>query len=71
MKKAKDFRDMTVDELESLHSDYSKELFQLRNQLKFDKKLEKPHLIAHKRKEIARLLTIKQQKQNANQKQRA
>jgi large subunit ribosomal protein L29 len=65
MKKAKDFRDMSVEELESTYTDQCKELFQIRNQLKHDKKLEKPHTIKLVKKEIARLLTVLKEKQRA------
>jgi len=67
MKKAKEFRDMSVEELESTYSDQCKELFQLKNQLKHDKKLEKPHTIKQSKKEIARLLTVLNEKQRVQQ----
>lgn len=65
MKKAKEYRDMSIDELDAAYHDKCKEKFHLVNQLKHDKKLEKPHMIVHTRKEIARLLTVKNEKLNA------
>jgi large subunit ribosomal protein L29 len=65
MKKAKDFRDLSLDELEATHSDARKELYNLINESKHSKKLEKPHLIPLKKKEIARLLTVMHEKRLA------
>jgi len=48
---------MAVEELELMLEDDQNELFELRNQAK-QEKTEKPHLIRHKRKDIARLKTI-------------
>lgn len=67
MKKARDFREMSSEELEAEYSEKCKELFQLRNQFKHDKKLEKPHLISHTKREIARLLTVLNEKQRVQQ----
>ncbi len=44
-------------------ADLDREIFNLRNELATQRKLEKPHLIKEKRKEKARLLTILTQKQ--------
>jgi large subunit ribosomal protein L29 len=63
MKKANDFRDQTLDELDATYRDLRKTLFQLVNELRHEKKLEKPHLIRQTKKEIARLLTIVSEKQ--------
>jgi large subunit ribosomal protein L29 len=64
MGKAKDFRDMSIDELEALKNDTQKELYLLVNEYKLTKKLEKPHLIGQKKKNIARLLTVLTEKQS-------
>lgn len=56
MTKAQEFRDQTVEELEALYNDYSKELFQMRNKTR--EELKKPDQIFKKRKDIARILTI-------------
>lgn len=65
MKKAIEFRDMSNEELEATYQDLLKEVFHLRNEFKQSRKLEKPHLIPEKKKEIARLLTVKHEKQLA------
>lgn len=63
MKKASELRDQSIDELLATCQDLRKKLFELTNQLKQDKKLEKPHLIRQTKKEIARILTIVSEKQ--------
>lgn len=63
MKKAKDFRDQSLEELEATLRDMRKTQFDLINQRTQDKKLEKPHLIRQTKKEIARLLTVISEKQ--------
>jgi large subunit ribosomal protein L29 len=67
MLKAKDLRDQSFEELEMRYSETKKELFELVNNMKHTKKLEKPHLISEKKRDIARLLTIMHQKKQANQ----
>ncbi len=67
MSKAKDYRDMSVEELNALVTDTQKELFLLVNEHKLTKKLEKPHLIWSKKKDIARLLTVLTEKQSQAQ----
>jgi large subunit ribosomal protein L29 len=42
--------------------DLDREIFQLRNELATQRKLEKPHLIKEKRKQKARILTLLTQK---------
>ena len=66
MTKASNLRDMTVEELEASLTDLSKELYNLLNEMKRAKKLEKPHLLKQKRKEKARLLTILHEKQSVH-----
>jgi|EndMetStandDraft_7_1072992.scaffolds.fasta_scaffold730385_2 large subunit ribosomal protein L29 len=65
--KAKEMRDKTLDELEATYSDTRKELFQLVNEMQRSKKIDKPHLLRQKRKNIARLLTVITEKQSAKQ----
>lgn len=60
--KAQEFRDASIEELHATYDDYCKELFNLRSQQKQEKKLEKPHRIPQKRKDIARLLTVLREK---------
>lgn len=62
MPKAKELRDQSKEELEALYADLSKEIFELRNELKTTRKLEKPHLIRLKKKDRARVLTVLQEK---------
>ncbi len=62
MLKAKELRDQTVEELELMYHDTMHELYELVYQAKMEKP-EKPHLMRHKRKLIARLLTVLKEKQ--------
>lgn len=67
MTKANEYRDMSIEELDALYIDIRKELFALVNEMKKAKKIEKPHLINEKKKDIARLLTVLTEKQSAAQ----
>lgn len=67
MLKAKDLRDQSIEELEASYTEQCKELYELVNALKLTKKVEKPHLIHQKKKDIARLLTIINEKQSSKQ----
>ena len=58
MAKAKELRDQPQEELKALYQDLSKELFQMRNEMKVTRKLEKPHLVRIKKKDRARVMTI-------------
>ena len=58
MAKAKELRDQSQEELKALYQDLSKELFQLRNEMKVTRKMDKPHLIRSKKKDRARVMTI-------------
>jgi large subunit ribosomal protein L29 len=62
-KKANEFRDLSVAELEAAHLEARKNLFEMVNEAQREKKVEKPHRIREKRKEIARLLTLITEKQ--------
>ncbi len=66
MAKAKDLRDQSVEELEAAYNDCCAELFELRNKRMLEKKLEKPHLIRHKKLQIKRLLTVIREKELQN-----
>jgi large subunit ribosomal protein L29 len=61
MKKPSDFRGMTVDELRQEEANYRKELFNLNFQ-KVTGELENPMRIRHLRKDIARVLTVMNEK---------
>lgn len=67
MAKAKDYRDQSAQELEATYEDTRKELFQLRNEVRRTKKVDKPHLFRQKKKDLARLLTVLNEKHLASQ----
>ena len=60
MKKNKE--EASVKEMQAQVHDLDREIFQLRNELATQRKLEKPHLIKEKRKQKARILTLLTQK---------
>lgn len=62
MAKANELKDQTVDELKAMFQDLSKEIYQLKNEIKLTKKVEKPHLVRAKKRERARVLTFLRQK---------
>lgn len=66
MLQAKEMRDQSTDELQALVYDTRIQLFSLINEKKQTKKLETPHLIREKKRDIARLLTVLAEKR-ANQ----
>jgi large subunit ribosomal protein L29 len=63
MAKPNEFRDQSVEELIARENDLRKEIFAMRNKHSQDKKLEKPHELRMKRKDLARLLTILREKE--------
>jgi large subunit ribosomal protein L29 len=63
MAKKTDLKDQSIDELKAKANELDRDIFDLRNELAFNRKIEKPHLIKAKRKEKARILTILTQKQ--------
>lgn len=65
MYKAKELRDQSLEELEATYDRSCRDLFNLINQFKSQKKREKPHEIKHAKKNIARLLTVISEKRNA------
>lgn len=71
MTKLKEFRDLSTVELDVSLKDTRKELFNLINEWQRTKKLEKPHQLRTKRKEIAQLLTVMTEKQNEQPKAKA
>ena len=62
--KVKDLRGLSLQELELKKEALEKELFELR-QKKLTGQLDKPHLFKLTRKQIARILTLKKEKENA------
>ncbi len=59
-------KDLTVEELEIMHKDLSKDLFELSNEIMRSRKIEKPHLVQAKKKQKARVLTLIRQKSGVN-----
>lgn len=66
MQEASKLREQSVQELQALSIDLSKEIYRLRNELKIARKLEKPHLLKHLKKDRARVLTVLSEKSEAN-----
>lgn len=64
---AKNLRDESEVELDSRLESLRKEIFESRSQ-RLDSKSQKTHLIGQKRKEIARILTVKREKELARAK---
>jgi large subunit ribosomal protein L29 len=62
MAKASEFKDQSVEELKAKFQDLSKEIYQLKNEIKLTKKVEKPHLVREKKRDRARVLTFLRQK---------
>ncbi|MBS5734332.1 MAG: 50S ribosomal protein L29 [Clostridiales bacterium] len=60
--KAKDLREMSVEELENKLKGLKEELFNLRFQLAINQ-LDNPHKIADTKRDIARVMTVLRQKQ--------
>jgi large subunit ribosomal protein L29 len=62
--KKKEIKDQSIQELTAQVQILDREIYELRNELATQRKLEKPHLIKEKRKQKARALTFLTQKQN-------
>lgn len=65
MAKAKEFRDQTVEELEALELDKRKELFEIINKRAREKKMDNPMKVRALKKDIARILTVRREKELA------
>lgn len=63
-KKKNELKDLSVVELQDKSSSLAREVFELRNALSMQRKLEKPHLLKEKRRERARVLTLLTKKNN-------
>lgn len=63
MLKAKDLREQSIADLKDTCRSKRAELFQQMNNKVASKKAEKPHLVQQTKKEIARLLTVINEKQ--------
>ena len=64
MAKAKELRDQSAEDLKALYQDLSKELFQLRNEMKIARKMDKPHEVRRKKKLRARVMTVLSEKES-------
>ena len=64
-KHAQELRDQSQEELEVTYHDLRKTMFEIVNTKQQEKKLQKPHLLRKTKKDIARVLTILQEKQYA------
>ncbi|MCB1115579.1 MAG: 50S ribosomal protein L29 [Chlamydiia bacterium] len=62
MAKASELINLSKEELEARYEDLCREIFELTNELRTARKLEKPHELKNKKKERARVLTIAAQK---------
>lgn len=61
MLKAKELRNQSIDELEVMYTESVQELFLMTNEAKLEKP-ESPHKRKEKRKEIAKILTVMNEK---------
>lgn len=62
MLKTKDLLNQSLEEVEAQYEDLCREIFELMNELKLTRKLDKPHLIREKKRDRARVLTILRQR---------
>ena len=62
MRKAKELRELSKEELALVYRELSKDIFHLRNTIQKTRKLEKPHLMRSYKRERARALTIWKEK---------
>lgn len=62
MNQMSEFKNQSVDELRALYHDLSKEIFEFRNEIRINRKLEKPHALRKKKKDRARVMTAIRQK---------
>ncbi len=53
-----ELKQLPLDQLEVLIEDLGKEIYQLKNQLAMNRKLDKPHLIKDKKKDRARAMLV-------------
>ena len=58
MGKASEYRDQSVEQLEAAHQDLAKKLYHLKCERLSSGEVDKPHELRSTRKEIARILTV-------------
>lgn len=63
-KKKLELKDLSIAELQEMNQKLAREVFDLRNTLEIQRKLEKPHLLKATRRERARVLGQLTKKQN-------
>ena len=64
MLKAKELINLSVEELQVRYEDVCKDIFNITNELRVSRKLEKPHELRDKKKDRARIKTVLRQKMN-------
>ncbi len=64
--KASDYRAQSEEELHAAYHDLSRELYALRCERRESGQVEKPHRIQHAKKEIARILTVINEKKRGS-----
>ena len=67
-KKKKEKNDRSVKELQEAADHLDREIYVIRNELSWNRKIEKPHRLKEKRKEKARVLTMLTMKQRSQTK---
>lgn len=66
MAKMQELRNMSEIDLKKQYTELSKEIFELVNELRVTRKLEKPHLLSAAKKQRARVLTALNEKRGNN-----
>ncbi len=66
MVKVKELKSQSTEELKAGLVDLSKQLFQLKNQFKLEKKLDQPHRLRELRRDRARILTVMGEKNRSS-----
>ncbi len=64
MLKASELINQSNEELEAQYEDICRDIFELTNELRVSRKLEKPHELKEKKKDRARILTVLRQKKS-------
>ncbi len=59
----KEFREQSDQELQAMGQDLLKDIFNLRNEIKMTRSIEKPHLLRKKKRDRARILTLLRQRE--------
>lgn len=62
MLQAGELMNQSTEELERQYGEICRVIFELTNELRFSRKLEKPHLLKERKKDRARILTVLRQK---------